>query len=85
MPFVKKECRDPEHKPCSVGDLCFKEYSELMKIWKENPRWTTVHDQFRHMFDCTDEQAARALAFFEFYIRHAHEYENKKVAENGDI
>jgi hypothetical protein len=85
MPFVKKECRDEKHKPCSVGDLCYNEYKEIMKSWRQQPRWTTAHDEFRHLFDCTDEQAAKALAFFVFFAKHVMPYEDLKEKENGEI
>jgi len=27
-----------------VGDLCYIVYCEIMKRWREKPRWTTVHE-----------------------------------------
>jgi|WetSurMetagenome_2_1015567.scaffolds.fasta_scaffold664355_3 hypothetical protein len=85
MPFVKKECREEGHTPCSVGDLCYNEYKELVKQWKMSPRWTTCHDEFRNLFDCNDVQAAKALAFFVFFDRYVLPYEKLKEEENGTI
>ena len=85
MPFVEPECRQPDHISCSVGDLCFKEYAELVKTWKENPRWTTFHDQFRNITECSDEAAAKVLALWVFFIKYVMSYEDIKERENGTI
>jgi len=89
MPFVKQERRQPlldgTLAPAEVGDLCFLEYKPLMDAWRKEPRWTTIHNEAKRIFGINDDQAAKLLAFFEFYIRHGHAYENKKIAENGDL
>ena len=85
MPFVPPECRLPEHKPCSVGDQCYWKYLELMTAWNKEKRWTTIHNEFKRLFDCDDDQAARALAFFVFFAKHAMPYEDEKCKANGDI
>ena len=85
MPFVKSECRDPNHIPCSCGDLCFIEYKKLVDAFKAERRWTTIHNEFKRLFDCNDDQAARALAFFVFMYKHGYKYEDEKEAENGSI
>ena len=89
MPFVKQDLRMPlvrgDIKPKAVGDLCFLEYSQLMQAWRESPRWTTIHNQFKRMTGMNDDQAAAFLAFLEFYFNHGHPYEIEKKEENGDI
>lgn len=85
MPFVPQECRDALHVPCSVGDLCYKEYLKLMASWKDSRRWTTCHNEFKRLFDCDDAQAAKALAFFVFFNKHVMPYEDEKEKENGGI
>lgn len=89
MPFVKQDLRAPlltgDIKPKAVGDLCFLEYSQIMQAWRENPRWTTIHNQFKRVTGLNDDQAAAFLAFLEFYHRHGHPYELEKSEENGDI
>lgn len=89
MPFVKQDLRAPlitgDIKPQAVGDLCFLEYSELMQKWRNNPRWTTIHNMLKDRFGLSDNQTAAFLAFLEFYFNHGHPYEIEKKEENGDI
>jgi hypothetical protein len=89
MPAVKEERREPllngSLRPEEKGDFCFLEYQPLMDAWRKEQRWTTVHNQFKRLFGTDDIQTAKILAFAEFYIRHVHEYENRKFAENGQI
>lgn len=89
MPFIKSDRRAPlltgDIKPKEVGDLCFLEYSKIMQAWRENPRWTTIHHEFKRTFGVGDHVAAGMLAFLEFYMRHGHLYELEKSEENGDI
>lgn len=89
MPFVKQDLRAPlltgDIKPKAVGDLCFLEYSEIMAAWRKDPRWTTIHNQFKRATGMNDDQAAAFLAFLEFYFNHGHPYEIEKKEENGDI
>lgn len=89
MPFVKQELREPlvrgDIDPKAVGDLCFLEYSKIMQAWRENPRWTTIHNEFKKASGFGDHQAAHFLAFLEFYFNHGHPYELEKKEENGDI
>jgi len=89
MPFIKRDLRAPllaeDIKPRVVGDLCFLEYSRLMQAWRENPRWTTIHNQFKLITGMSDNQTAAFLAFLEFYFNHGHPYEIQKKEENGDI
>ena len=89
MPFVKNSIRKPlldgTRLPAAPGELCFLEYKKIKDAWAASPRWTTVHDQFRAMTGCDDEDAAKFLAFLEFYFNHGHPYELDRKAENGDI
>lgn len=66
------------------GDMCREEYVPLVRAWKKERRWTTAHNLLAGMFGFTDGQAAKVLAFLEFYIRHVHPYELEKIAENGE-
>ena len=89
MPFVKPELREPLVRgdiiPKSVGDMCFLEYSQIMQNWRNEPRWTTIHNEAKRLFDLSDDAAAKFLAFIEFYFNHGHPYEIEKKEENGDI
>lgn len=89
MPFVKQDLRAPlltgDIQPKAVGDLCFLAYSQIMDAWRKDPRWTTIHNQFKVMTGMNDNNAAAFLAFLEFYFNHGHPYEIEKKEENGDI
>lgn len=85
MPFVEPRHRLPDHKPCSVGDMCFLEYKKLMEAWNKEPRWTTIHNLFKESFHKTDEQAARMLAFIVFFLWEGVPYEMEKEDLNGSI
>lgn len=89
MPFVKQERRKPllsgDLKAEEPGDLCFLDYHKAVHTWLETPRWTTAHNICKTMFNCSDQEASRFLAFIELYLNHIHEYEIKKKVENGDI
>jgi len=86
MPFVKPECRDPNHIPCSVGDLCYLEYKKLIDAWNKERRWTTAHNELKTMFRIEDDvDAAKFLAYMVFFCKHVMKYEDEKEAENGEI
>ena len=89
MPFVKQDLRAPlllgDIDPKAAGDLCFLEYSKIMMAWRNESRWTTIHNEFKRIFKVDDEKAAAFLAFLEFYFNHGHPYELEKKEENGDI
>lgn len=89
MPFVKNDLRAPlmlgDIKPKVPGDLCFLEYTKIMLAWRQEPRWTTIHNEFKRITGVDDKQAAAFLAFLEFYFNHGHPYEIEKKEENGDI
>lgn len=89
MPFIRRDLRAPllakDISPKAVGDICFLEYSKIMSAWRNEPRWTTVHNEFKRIFGVDDMKAAAALAFLEFYFNHGHPYEIDRREENGDI
>lgn len=85
MPFVPESFRQLDHAPCTPGDLCYQQYKALMSSWKDTPRWTTCHNEFKRMFDCDDGQAAKALAFFVWFHLQIMPYELVKEKENGTI
>lgn len=52
MPFVKPANRDLIRKQgpsaCQdVGDICFVFYSQIMDIWRKEPRWRTAQRIYR--------------------------------------
>ena len=67
----------------TVGDLCREEFVPMVRAFKANPRWTTIHKQLKGTFGLTDGQTAKILAFIEFYRLYGADYENLKMAENG--
>ncbi len=88
MPFVPQENRKAMNDgfpPITVGDKCFLEYQKLVSAWIKNKRWTTAHNEFKRLFDCTDAQAAKTLAYLVFFDLHVMPYEKDKQAENGDV
>jgi len=103
MPFVTQERRDLLDqfgpKVCeSVGDICYLYYKEMVTKWKNNPRWTTIHDIKRDIIvsvDMVDDLqdpltfddaiTAAELAFDVFFIKYGMPYELQKIKENGDI
>lgn len=66
------------------GDRCYVFYKELMKMWKENPRWTTI-DKMAEYFIKDPQLRAAFLAFLVFFAIHGMDYEQIKRKENGDI
>jgi len=86
MPFVKKECREPGHIPCAVGDWCYLEYRRLMNAWTENRSWTTAHRLTREFFGISDDmKTAKFLAWMVWFCREVMEYEKEAEARNGEI
>ena len=88
MPFVPETNRvamSEGKPPETVGDMCYLEYTQLIAAWLKERRWTTAHNEFKRVFDVTDEQAAKTLAYLVFLIREVMPYEEEKVKENGDI
>jgi hypothetical protein len=72
-------------KPAEPGDLCFLDYVGMVERFRGNPRWTTIHNEFKRLTGFDDKQAARALAFMVYFIKFAMPYEYEKIEENGDI
>jgi hypothetical protein len=86
MPFVKKECREPGHTPCAVGDYCYVEYKKLIDEFRSNRRWTNVHEMTKKFFDlANDTDTSRFLAYMVWFIKEVMPYELEKEAENGTI
>lgn len=86
MPFVKKECREPGHTPCAVGDLCYVEYKKLIDSWRADRRWTNAHNLTKDWFELSsDEETASFLAWMVFFVKEIMEYEKEKEAQNGSI
>lgn len=97
MPFITQQKRDlveayglderyffPE-----VGDRCYFFYKEMVRQWKENPRWTTAHEIYKELLQKEhpgwDNCAAINLAWQVFFQLYVMPYELKKRKENGDI
>lgn len=89
MPAIKRDRRAPlltgDIQPTEKGDFTFLEYVQLIDAWRKERRWTTAHNEFKRLFKVNDQQAAKFLAFLEFYIREVHPYENERFEENGEI
>lgn len=76
MPFIEQKNRDrikllgPE--ACeNVGDICFVFYSNIIRAWKEEPRWRTAHRLFRQY-----SEEPEANEFFSYiYDRLMHKFE----------
>jgi len=86
MPFVPQEHREEGYTPHTPGDLCYKEYLKLMNTWRANKRWTTVHEEFKRVFEIEDnEKIAKTLAYLTWLIREVMTYEDEKEKENGPI
>ena len=59
MPFVgtdrARRLYKKEIQPEAVGDLCAIAFTPLIRAWRENPRWTTVHTVIKPMLDNVKE------------------------------
>jgi len=69
MPFVgtkrSKQLVKGEIDPKQVGDLCAIAYSPIIKAWRKNPRWTTVHRIIKPMLPQLKKQMRKTWAYFE--------------------
>lgn len=97
MPFVTQDHRkDPDM--AIPGDICYTYYHEMVRQWKNEPRWTTAHKIYKEMTDSLrhahvsenfrdgcDQCAGCQLAWQVFFIKYVMPYEDKKEAENGTI
>ncbi len=69
----------------AVGDLCFLAYKPLKEAWNKERRWTTAHNQYREVFNKTDEQAAKELAWLVHFVLNVIPYEIEMREKNGDV
>lgn len=98
MPFVTEDHRrDPDMTV--PGDICYTFYREMVRKWKNEPRWTTAHNIYKQMRtilinahhrgilpiqEC-DSCTAYELAWQVFFQLYVMPYEIDKRATNGDI
>jgi hypothetical protein len=83
MPFIhESERADPDL--ASPGQRCFIFYKDMMRRWRDNPRWTTA-DQIASFIWPDPMKRAQILAFFVFFAFVVLPYERAKREENGDI
>ena len=50
MPFVTPSKRISLDNKGTIevpGDLCYVIYKRLMRVWKDEPRWTTAHEMYK--------------------------------------
>lgn len=109
MPFTTAENRQKMLKfletgempeKVDVGDWCFVFYRDMVRQWKENPRWTTAHNIYKKMREQIaimgmglnresplnlDQTMAYELAWQVFFQLYVMPYELKKCEENGDV
>lgn len=96
MPFIKNDRRAPlstgDILPEAPGDICYLEYVRLLEEWKENPRWTTIHNMCKRILtetddieDDDDKFTARFLAFMVIWQKYGWPYELDRIEEHGDI
>lgn len=87
MPFVTKEHRDNPDMNVP-GDRCFIWYRDMVREWREEPRWTTADRIYTNVLKpeaVGRQQVAKELAWQVFFQLHVMPYELKKRAENGEI
>jgi hypothetical protein len=107
MPFITQQKRDfveaygldgtnffPE-----VGDRCYFFYKDMVRQWKENPRWRTAHQIYKDMVEAIegervvdqeregvdDDDVAYQLAWQVFFMWWVVPYEKEKEKLNGPI
>jgi len=91
MPFITKEARKITDTigPQTVGDKCFLCYREMLKTWRQSPRWTTAHEIHNTLittqFDTEDDMTAAMLAWQVFFQLHVMPYELQKRIDNGEV
>ncbi len=93
MPFITQEHRNAIERGTLTqwqpGDLCYLHYKEMVRKWKENPRWATVHEIFKGMsrdaFVNQDNIMASQLAWQIFFIWWVVPYEREMEERNGAI
>lgn len=91
MPYIEKKAReqferevetlvhklswDKVNEPVSVGEVNFVLSSIIWKVWATKPSYTLGNNLIGAL-ECVKQ---------EFYRRQLAPYEDKKIAENGDI
>lgn len=86
MPFISPSSRDAIAKdgPSAakeVGDLAFLFYREIMRIWREEPRWRTV-SRIRRLYLLEPEQSE----FFNLvYDKVMHKFELEEVVNQAGL
>lgn len=93
MPFIPQERREqlPNITFLSPGDRCYIFYKEMVRKWRDNPRWTTAHRIYQKMQEdlrpggTEDVMIAYQLAWQVFFIKHVMPYEDEREEENGSI
>lgn len=100
MPFIAQERRDiidkeglsSFHLPGGItpGDRCYLFYKEMIRKWKENPRWAIAHEIFAKLmikddWKDHDDVIAASLAWQVFFQLYVMPYEEEKRMINGDI
>ncbi len=95
-PFIDAESRtrvtdtaQERHNAKTPGEKCFVCYRDMLRMWKQSPRWTTAHQIYltvlhKHNFDAS-WKAANELAWQVFFQLHVMPYEVKKRKENGEV
>lgn len=65
MPFVgtkrAKDLYDSKIEPETVGDLCAIAYTPIIRAWREEPRWTTVHTKIFPMLSSIQKLLERRI------------------------
>lgn len=103
MPFITMERRKQLEEgamPEKLGDLCYLFYVPMVKQFRENESWTTIHNISRDyrsavssvedkyssaQFTHSDYITASDLAWEVFWVFYGIPYEVKKRKINGDI
>ncbi len=83
MPFVT-----PGHRkvpdPTIPGDRCYLAAKPIWKAWQDNPRWTTIDEQWK-AYEPDDNKRALLLALLVHLGLYGLDYEQDKRFENGEI
>ena len=100
-PFITQERREQldnfeaDMFPIGPGDRCYLYYKEMVRKWKENPRWSTTHELYKELRKAmleqkfeefpTDDYTAMELAWQCFFYFYVLPYEEEKEEMNGTI
>jgi hypothetical protein len=93
MPFTTSESRRETdlNGPKVVGDRCFLHYRKMLRKYRSEIRWRTIHAIKREVMEAnrdkalTDDLVAMNLAWDVFCHFHAMPYESCKRTENGEV